>query len=192
MQRWLFRSLCGVLFCLTTGWITQAEDVPQPEGLKRSLVVSGQGYFPVALRLKDDRIAIVLRGGAGHLGIKGRLDMVFSSDEENTMEMVLQGRVAGGGVSNQDYEELPEELKAQLVAFDRTIDVPRQLVSARPGLEPALVERVQALLMGLDQTEEGQQVLEALKKTTKFDAPPQEASSSLEELRGLIDLVSRN
>ncbi len=52
-----------------------------PPSLERSLVVSGQGYFPVALRLQDGRIAVVLRGGAGHLGIQGRLDMVFSSDE---------------------------------------------------------------------------------------------------------------
>jgi hypothetical protein len=53
----------------------------RPASWERSLVVSGQGYFPVALRLQDGRIAVVLRGGAGHLGIKGRLDMVFSSDD---------------------------------------------------------------------------------------------------------------
>ncbi|HJT79242.1 MAG TPA: sialidase family protein [Gemmataceae bacterium] len=52
-----------------------------PPSLERSLVVSGQGYFPVALRLRDGRIAVVLRGGARHLGIQGRLDMVFSSDD---------------------------------------------------------------------------------------------------------------
>jgi len=50
----------------------------------RSLVVTDQGYFPVALSLQDGRIAVVLRGGAGHLGIQGRLDMVFSSDEGKT------------------------------------------------------------------------------------------------------------
>jgi hypothetical protein len=57
---------------------------PVPPSLERSLVVSGQGYFPVALRLQDGRIAVVLRGGAAHLGIKGRLDMVFSADEGKT------------------------------------------------------------------------------------------------------------
>src|SRR6516162_10024455 len=57
-----------------------------PADLERSLVVSGQGYFPVAVRLRDGRIAVVLRGGAGHLGIKGRLDMVFSSDGGKTWE----------------------------------------------------------------------------------------------------------
>src|SRR5712692_5016493 len=56
----------------------------QPPELARSLVVSGQGYFPVALRLHDGRIAVVLRGGAPHLGIQGRLDMVFSADEGKT------------------------------------------------------------------------------------------------------------
>jgi hypothetical protein len=52
--------------------------------VERSLVVSGQGYFPVALRLHDGRIAVVLRGGDAHVGIKGRLDIVFSSDEGNS------------------------------------------------------------------------------------------------------------
>lgn len=59
-------------------------DESLPPELKRSLVVARQGYFPVALRLKDGRIAVVLRGGAEHLGIKGRLDIVFSKDEGAT------------------------------------------------------------------------------------------------------------
>jgi hypothetical protein len=78
------------LFFLTavvaTGVTVSAQESKEsaPAGLERSLVVSGQGYFPVALRLKNGRIAIVLRGGAGHLGIKGRLDMVFSADDGKT------------------------------------------------------------------------------------------------------------
>ena len=52
---------------------------PQPR-----LVVGGQGYFPVAQLLKDGRVAVVLRGGAEHVGIKGRLDMVFSDDRGKT------------------------------------------------------------------------------------------------------------
>ena len=52
-----------------------------PSDLQRTLVASGQGYFPVALRLQDSRIAVVMRGGGTHLSIHGRLDMVFSSDQ---------------------------------------------------------------------------------------------------------------
>lgn len=61
-----------------------AEARPLPVPPRRLPVVTGQGYFPVALRLKDGRIAVVLRGGAEHVGIKGRLDIVFSSDEGET------------------------------------------------------------------------------------------------------------
>src|SRR3954469_17637154 len=73
--------LAGVTLALGS---RAGEQEGSPPSLKRSLVVSGQGYFPVALRLQDGRIAVVLRGGAGHLGIKGRLDVVFSSDEGKT------------------------------------------------------------------------------------------------------------
>lgn len=58
----------------------QARAIP----VERVLAVSGQGYFPVAMRLRDGRIAAVLRGGGPHLSINGRLDMIFSSDDGKT------------------------------------------------------------------------------------------------------------
>ena len=68
-----------------TTWSAAADEtVSRTIELERSPVVTGQGYFPVALRLADGRIAVVLRGGAGHLGIKGRLEIVFSADEGKT------------------------------------------------------------------------------------------------------------
>lgn len=65
------------------GGAAEPDERPAPE-LERSLVVKGQGYFPVALRLQDGRVAVILRGGAPHVGVQGRLDMVFSSDEGKT------------------------------------------------------------------------------------------------------------
>lgn len=73
--------LKSALFLLLLPVIAFAAD---PQILSRGTVVHGQGYFPVALRLKDGRLAAVLRGGATHLGIHGRLDMVFSSDDGQT------------------------------------------------------------------------------------------------------------
>jgi hypothetical protein len=65
-------------------------NAPAPSGdapvipVARHAAITGQGYFPVAIRLHDGRIAVVMRGGAGHLGLAGRLDMIFSSDEGKT------------------------------------------------------------------------------------------------------------
>ena len=115
---------------------------------------------------------------------------IFSRDEENTVELVLAKKVAGGAISNLDYQELPQELMDQIVNFGRTIEVPRQLVSVRPGLEPQLVEKVQELLVGLDQTDEGRLILEGLKRTKKFDPLPPESEEALREVKALMDLVS--
>ncbi len=114
----------------------------------------------------------------------------FARDEENTIAMVLQGRIAGGGISMQDYDELPAELKEQLITIDRTITVPRQIVSTRPGLSSDLVSKVRDLLIGLDQTEEGRQILEDMKKS-KFDPLPPDSEEALQEVKELMKLVSR-
>lgn len=91
------RCLSLVLFVLASSATCWGEEPPaKPNGLTRSLVVAKQGYFPVAIRMQDGRIAVVLRGGAGHLGIKGRLDMVFSSDDGRTWtppQVVVDTRV---------------------------------------------------------------------------------------------------
>ena len=115
----------------------------------------------------------------------------FSQDEENTIELVLSGKVHAGGVSNQDYQGLPQELMDQLLRFDRTITVPRQLVSVRPGMDPGMVTKIQDLLAGLDQTEEERRMLEDLKKTSKFDSLPAESQASLGRLEELMELVTR-
>lgn len=47
-------------------------------------VTEGLGYFPVAIRLKNGDILAVLRGGAPHIGVKGRLDLVRSTDGGRT------------------------------------------------------------------------------------------------------------
>ena len=114
---------------------------------------------------------------------------IFTRDEENTVEMLLQGLLAGGGISNQDYEGLPEEIKQRFVAFGRTAAVPRQLVSVRPGLDPELVTGVLDLLTGLDETEEGRKLLEGLKKTKKFDEIPTDSEASMQELKELMGLI---
>ena len=113
----------------------------------------------------------------------------FSGDEQNTMELILLGRVAGAGISNGDYDELPDEFKERLGTFDRTITVPRQLVSTGPGLDAALVGRVRELLIDLDQTEEGRLLLEGLKDTKKFDPLPPDSREALDKLKALMDLV---
>jgi Neuraminidase (sialidase) len=49
-----------------------------------TVVTKGQGYFPVAISLQNGDVLAVLRGGAAHVGVKGRLDLVRSTDRGKT------------------------------------------------------------------------------------------------------------
>jgi sialidase-1 len=73
----------SLLFCSKkTG--TQFIDIRNFENTKESDVVKGLGYFPVIVGLPSDEVLVVLRGGAPHIGIGGRLDLVRSSDDGET------------------------------------------------------------------------------------------------------------
>ena len=55
-----------------------------PKNPRRATVVTGGGYFPVLIRLKNGDLMAVLRGGAPHIGVKGRLDIITSKDNGKT------------------------------------------------------------------------------------------------------------
>jgi len=61
--------------------MTDADMLP---GVERAVAVSGQGYFPVLCRLDDGRLGAVVRGGAPHIGVGGRLDWIESADGGGT------------------------------------------------------------------------------------------------------------
>jgi hypothetical protein len=94
--------------------VAHAADIP----VDQSLVVKGQGYFPVALRLHDNRLAVVLRGGAPHLGLAGRLDIVFSSDEGKTWSKPTVVIDSPADDRNPAFGQAPDG--ALVVAFWRT------------------------------------------------------------------------
>jgi sialidase-1 len=67
-----------ILALLVAGGLAAAVETP------RQIVTSGLGYFPVAIGLKNGDLLAVIRGGAAHIGVKGRLDLVRSTDGGQT------------------------------------------------------------------------------------------------------------
>jgi hypothetical protein len=55
-------------------------DVRSFPGAQVVTMIADGGYFPVLAVMPDDSVAAVLRMGAGHLGLAGRLDVVRSTD----------------------------------------------------------------------------------------------------------------
>lgn len=61
-----------------------AVDVRHLPGTEVLTVAEGEGYFPVVAALGERELLAVFRGGTGHLGIRGRLDLVRSTDGGHT------------------------------------------------------------------------------------------------------------
>src|SRR6476646_1338919 len=73
-----FQTTMAVLAVMASCFPLGASDYPH------TVVTKGQGYFPVAISLKNGDVLAVLRGGAAHVGVKGRLDLVRSTDRGKT------------------------------------------------------------------------------------------------------------
>ncbi len=114
---------------------------------------------------------------------------IFSQDEQNTVDLLLRGIVAAGGVSLSDYEELPPELKESITTIGETIMVPRQLASVRPKMDAETVDRITELLLGLDETEDGRTLLAGMKDTRQFTVLGDEFGQAVSEVSRLIRLV---
>ena len=74
--------LC-MLPCLGSSETPNLVDALSLPSTEVTVAVEGQGYFPVVVAV-GQRIGVVLRGGGGHLGRGGRLDLVWSPDGGKT------------------------------------------------------------------------------------------------------------
>lgn len=150
---------------------------------------STSGYVLPAGKLLEEGYSLIKVDGPSAEVADGEIGYFFSRDEENTIDLVLRGMVAAGGISNQDFDELPQEVSEKLAIFGRTITVPRQIVSLRPGIEPALKDKIRELLLSLKDSPEGRQMLKDMKESA-FDPLPAGFESTISSLREYMALVS--
>lgn len=113
---------------------------------------------------------------------------VFASGVTNQLDRLITGKVSAIGVSDQDVTGLAPDVMDKLVSITETETLPRYLTLVRPGMDPAEMEAVKALLIGLDQTAEGQAILKTFEKTAKFDDLPN-TQALLARMRALYQLV---
>jgi phosphonate transport system substrate-binding protein len=115
------------------------------------------------------------------------IGFLFSMDDVNTMFWVDHGKVAAG-VTSPDFLQLYEKKrKDNLVVIARSIDIPRQVVAHREGLDPSVVAELESVLIAMATTEEGQQALKAFQKTTRFDRFPAGVEATFAPIHAMLD-----
>jgi phosphonate transport system substrate-binding protein len=97
---------------------------------------------------------------------------VFALTQEKLVDLVLTQQAAAGAFSNDDFGALEEKKKADVAVLAQTERLPRHLVSVRGDLAPALVSRLETILLTMHEDAEGRKILQRTDNTTKFDMLP--------------------
>jgi phosphonate transport system substrate-binding protein len=115
---------------------------------------------------------------------------VFSSDDDNTIQWVISGRVAAGVTDHVAFSEIPEETRSQLAILAETEDLPRHVAVVSPTLSAEVVSVITTLLLNIHETENGAAILQTFEDTVRFDEFPQGRATALERMRELFALVN--
>jgi phosphonate transport system substrate-binding protein len=102
----------------------------------------------------------------------GEVGYFFAYSQDKLVDLVLRKQVAAGAFSNNDYAVLDKKKRADLTILAETDRLPRHLVSVRRDLAPTLADRLEKILLSMDQDREGRRILQRTDGTTKFDALP--------------------
>ncbi len=97
---------------------------------------------------------------------------IFTYSTAKTIDMVLTGKVTGAAFSDDDFAKADDQAKAQITKLAETGAFPRNLVSVRKDLEPALTKKLKDALLGMANDAEGRKVLANTDATDKFDPLP--------------------
>jgi phosphonate transport system substrate-binding protein len=129
------------------------------------------------LTKKPELTATVARDEVGYV-----FTTKSGGDASNTLEWVLNKKVVAGAADQLFFSKIPEATRAKLAVLAETENVARQVVVARPDMDPAMLQTIKSLLMDMDKSPEGRTVLETFQQTTKFDALPAEDLARIQAL----------
>ncbi len=96
---------------------------------------------------------------------------VFARSELNIAAWVDKGMVDAGALSNLDWKDprrMPEAFRRNMRVLTQTADYPRALEMVRPGLDPAVRERLHQVLLDAAQDPQAREAMKRFFGTTRF------------------------
>ena len=115
---------------------------------------------------------------------------VFAGDDDVVVRWVAGGEVSAGSIDNETYEEFNEANPGRLKILDETESVVRdQVVLVRADMDAALQDTVVTLLLEMEQTEEGQFILEEVVGAKRFSELSEAKAAGYARAREMYELV---
>jgi len=190
LRRWRFgvEEYHSVIFASAESGIASLEDLPG-HMIAMDAPYSTSGFMLPAVLMVEGGLKLVGKRGHGEPVAADEVGFVFSYDDENTLQWVLSGLTAAGVTDDYNFDvAFPEEVTQNLVVLARTESTPRQVVVARAGLEPELLEAIKQVLIGINEDSAGQAALEAF-QTTQFDEFPEGIEAATARMRDMMEIA---
>jgi phosphonate transport system substrate-binding protein len=151
---------------------------------------STSGFFLPVVYLLQAGFNPVQKGKETETVAADEIGYVFTDEDENTIQWVASGKVAAGATDSGSFMKIPEESQSELIVLSETKNVARHVVLVAADIDPELRTAIKTLLLNLDDTLEGQEILQTFEETTHFDELPPE--SGWEQMQDLYQVFQGN
>lgn len=152
-------------------------------------VFSTSGYMLPFAFMVESGLSLVELAAADDEVAENQIGYIFSGDGENALQWVLGERVDAAVVDSGLFEAIPEETREQLTVLAVTESLPRHVVVVSPTISEPMCDAISDILLSMDESEEGQVVLDAFEETAQFDEFPGGSEAALERMRELYEMV---
>jgi phosphate/phosphite/phosphonate ABC transporter binding protein len=112
------------------------------------------------------------RPGDGTPAATELVQYFFALSQSKLLEAVLTNQAAAGAFSDDDLANLSDKDKSSITVLAQTERLPRHLVSIRTDLSPAVIGRLEAVLLTMHEDADGRRILTNTDQTAKFDRLP--------------------
>jgi len=133
---------------------------------------STSGFLMPKLFLQKQGLKLAEKRGFDPYASPATVAYIFGQSRDKMIDLVRTQEAAAGAFSDDDYAGLSEAIKSELTIIGQTERLPRHLVSVRTDLAPALVGRIEDVLLAMHEDPNGRKILEKIDRTTKFDRLP--------------------
>ena len=175
-----------VIFAMADSGITSLDDL---RGYKIAFddPTSTSGYVLPIVHMMEAGLNMKKKESPDESVEPDEVGYVFSQDDQNNIQWVISGRVDAAAIDHRSFLNIPPESREAMTVLAETEKVARHVVLVRGGLDPELVEQIQQILLGMDQSPEGREVMEKFEETTKFDNFP--TGGDIARMRELYEKV---
>jgi len=108
---------------------------------------------------------------------------------QSSMNLLLTGEIEALAIGERALRRFSDDVQSQVEVFATTEAAPSQLVAFRNGFDPALEAEIGQLMISLEETDEGLDILDSLRDTARFDEFTADLAGELTELWEVVQLI---